>query len=398
VSWKTVELGDICDISNGSTPLRTNKSFWENGTANWFTIEDIRKYGRVVNQTTQFVTEKALKETSLKIVPVDTVLICCTASVGEYAITKIPLAMNQQFNGLILKTNEVLPEFLYHYCSTIKEKLISVSGSTTINFVAVSKLKKLKLSYPPISIQKNIVEKLDAIYAEIDKALIASEVNAKNAESLFESYLTEVFEKNEDSKNYKLDDVVTRLTNGYVGATKNIYLESGIPYLLARHVKNNVLKFDERTYISEEFNKKNKKSILKKDDVLLVQSGHIGHSAVVPIEHEGHNCHAMIVISTVKDILSGEFLSLYFQSNKMKNLFEDMRTGSTIKHLNCGDVKLLMIPIPSIEKQNKIISEAKKIENLVNSIKNNMTEKMFQLNCLRESILKQAFNGELVKE
>jgi type I restriction enzyme S subunit len=106
----------------------------------------------------------------------------------------------------------------------------------------------------------------------------------------------------------------------------------------------------------------------------------------------------MIVISTIKDILSGEFLSLYFQSNKMKNLFEDMRTGSTIKHLNCGDVKQLLIPIPLIEKQNKIISGAKRIENLVNSINKNMTEKKSQLNCLRESILRQAFNGELIKE
>ena len=110
MSWITLELGEICDITNGSTPLRTNKEFWENGTINWFTIEDIRKFGREITQTTQFITEKALKDTSIKIVPINTVLLCCTASVGEYAIAKIPLTMNQQFNGLILKTDKVLPE------------------------------------------------------------------------------------------------------------------------------------------------------------------------------------------------------------------------------------------------------------------------------------------------
>lgn len=77
--------------------------------------------------------------------------------------------------------------------------------------------------------------------------------------------------------------------NGYVGPTRTIYQESGVPYLLARHVKNNRLVFDGKTFISDEFNRRNKKSMLKAGDVLLVQSGHIGHSAVVTDDHEGHN-------------------------------------------------------------------------------------------------------------
>ena len=259
-------------------------------------------------------------------------------------------------------------------------------------------LKELKINVPPIATQQKIVAKLDAIFAEIDTATAAAEANANNAEALYQSYLTKVFDTNENSKLHKLDDVVTRLTNGYVGATKNIYLDSGVPYLLARHVKSNVLTFDNRTFISQEFNTKNKKSILKKDDVLLVQSGHIGHSAVVPEEHVGHNCHAMIVITTVKEVLSGDFLSLYFQSNKMKNLFEDMRTGSTIKHLNCGDVKLLMIPIPDLDIQIKIIDEAKKIQKNVELIRSNMLSKVNQLKILKQSILQKAFSGELVKD
>lgn len=77
--------------------------------------------------------------------------------------------------------------------------------------------------------------------------------------------------------------------NGYVGPTRTIYQESGVPYLLARHVKNNRLVFDGKTFSSDEFNRRNKKSMLKAGDVLLVQSGHIGHSAVVTDDHEGHN-------------------------------------------------------------------------------------------------------------
>ncbi|MEI6339545.1 MAG: restriction endonuclease subunit S, partial [Verrucomicrobiota bacterium] len=153
----------------------------------------------------------------------------------------------------------------------------------------------------------------------------------------------------------RLGDVVTRLTNGFVGPTRNIYHETGIPYLLARHVRNNNLLFDGRTFITDEFNQKNKKSMLKAGDVLLVQSGHIGHSAVVTEEHEGHNCHAMIVISPVKDAITGPYLSLFFNSPDMQRGFEEIRSGSTVPHLTCGAVKELQIPVPPLAEQQRIV-------------------------------------------
>ena len=153
----------------------------------------------------------------------------------------------------------------------------------------------------------------------------------------------------------RLGDVVKRLTNGYVGPTRDIYLEGGIPYLLARHVKDNELDFDGRTFVSAAFNEKHKKSKLKSGDVLLVQSGHIGHSAVVTDAHEGHNCHAMIVISPVVEKLSGPFLSFYFNSPQTRREFDGIRSGSTVPHLTCGAVKEMRIPVPPLAEQQRIV-------------------------------------------
>src|SRR5450759_4824737 len=104
-NWDTVKLADICDISVGSTPLRSKREFWTDGTVPWFTIDDIRENGRVVYRTKQKITDLAFKKSSVKFLPANTILLCCTASVGEYAITKIPLTTNQQFNGLVIKDN-----------------------------------------------------------------------------------------------------------------------------------------------------------------------------------------------------------------------------------------------------------------------------------------------------
>ena len=95
INWQAKKLGEVCEIVNGSTPLRKNKEFWNNGDVSWFTIEDIREQGRVIKTTRQKITKKALGKTSVRLLPPEAVLLCCTASVGEYAITEISLTTNQ---------------------------------------------------------------------------------------------------------------------------------------------------------------------------------------------------------------------------------------------------------------------------------------------------------------
>ena len=122
--WEIKGLGDVCDIQGGATPKRTESAFWENGSYPWFTIEDIRRQGRIITDTNQKITQLAWEK--LRVFPKDTVLLCCTASIGEYAITKIPLTSNQQFNGLTVKDNKYLnPKYLMHYCATLKNRLLS---------------------------------------------------------------------------------------------------------------------------------------------------------------------------------------------------------------------------------------------------------------------------------
>ncbi|MEM7316742.1 MAG: restriction endonuclease subunit S, partial [Planctomycetota bacterium] len=151
-----------------------------------------------------------------------------------------------------------------------------------------------------------------------------------------------------------LETVVDRLTNGYVGPTRSIYQDEGIPYLLAKHVKNNQLRFDGKTFVSAEFNEKHSKSKLATGDILLVQSGHIGAAAVVPEEHEGHNCHALIVITPKHDRVNSRYLSHFFNSSIGAAQFSRIQTGVTLKHLNCRDVKRLTIPLPPLTEQKRI--------------------------------------------
>ena len=171
--YSSYPLNELCNIFNGSTPSKQEPRYWENGTIPWFTVEDIRKYGRIVERTEKFVTEAGLKETSLKLLPKHSVLLCCTASVGEYAFTEIEVTTNQQFNGLVVNSafvDRLLPKYLFYISSRFKDELVRLSGRTSFNFVSVGTLKTIQIPLPPLEVQKEIVSEIEGYQKVINGA------------------------------------------------------------------------------------------------------------------------------------------------------------------------------------------------------------------------------------
>lgn len=288
-------------------------------------------------------------------------------------------------------------DFLSHLLMTPEFTDYAVLGSARAGMPKVNRehLFAFEFLLPPLAEQQRIVAILDEAFEDIATAKANAEKNLQNAEAIVDSRLDTLLKEPDPSSVHKtLGSVVERLTNGYVGPTRNIYVENGVPYLLARHVRDNRLAFDGRTFIAHDFNQKNRKSILKRDDVLLVQSGHIGHSAVVTAEHEGHNCHAMIVI-TPSIGLTGSYLSLLFNTPKMKRKFEEIRSGSTVPHLTCREVRKLVIPIPTAKVQQEIVEAVNKLRDECVRLQSIHQQKLAALEALKKSLLHEAFSGNL---
>jgi type I restriction enzyme S subunit len=151
--------------------------------------------------------------------------------------------------------------------------------------------------------------------------------------------------------------ISTKITNGYVGPTRDILVEEGVPYIQATHIKHGRVNFNGGYFVTQDWSDAHAKSILAEGDVLIVQTGAgTGDIGLVSLAEVGFNCHALIIVACDKGQLLGPFLASILQSEYGRQKLESIQTGGMHPHLNCGNVKFVEVPVPPQNEQLEIVS------------------------------------------
>lgn len=264
---------------------------------------------------------------------------------------------------------------------------------------------ELEIPLPPLSEQQKIVTKLDAIFLEIDKARAAVEVNIKNAEALFQSYLTEVFKRRgEGWVEKKLSDITTKIGSGATPKGGNqSYKKIGISLIRSMNVYDDGFYYTKLAFIDELQAKNLSNVTVEKEDVLLnITGASVARCCVVPddILPARVNQHVSILRCN-KDLICPRLLQYILISPLNKNLLLNVGEsgGTTRQAITKSQLLKYSISFPeSIESQNKLVKSLSSFYNSTLTIKKSYENKLNNLSTLKQSILQQAFNGELVKE
>lgn len=397
MSWKSVALGDVCSIINGGTPKSEVADYW-GGELNWITPKEMGKLkSREISVTERKITDKGIKNSSAKLLPINSVILSSRAPIGHLAINKSLMATNQGCKGLV-PFEALNYEYLYYFLSYSKQLLNDMGSGATFKELSSSKLATVEIPLPPLSIQKEIVSKLDAIFIEIEKAIVATDANAKNAEALFQSLLSEVLTENKHkNKELTLDDVCDLITCGV--AKRPEYVDSGIPFLSAKNVKKQKIIWNDYQFVSvathSELTKHNKPL---KGDILYTRVGSYGEAAIIDKDCEFSIFVSLTLIKPKTEIVTNKFLVYFLNSAQTKALASRSISGSGVGNLNVGTVRKFIINLPSIKEQGEIVKKLDSIKANCDSLANSYRRKYQSLCLYKESILKKAFNGELIKE
>ena len=308
------------------------------------------------------------------------------------------------YNNNILRTRfikNIDPKFInYQFHSSIgKAKLEKIkSGTTNVAAIYYKSLKDVLLLIPPLNTQKQIVSKLDALFARIDKSIGLLEGNIQHTKDLMASVLDGEFGKLGEKFGKKaLNDICVKITDGSHHSPKAI--EKGYPYVTVKDINNkgeidliNCKKISEMDYAE----------LLKtgcqpqKGDVLLSKDGTVGKVAIVDFEKDWVVLSSLAIIRPNVDILKSEYLSLMLQTPIFQKTAIGLKTGAAIKRIVLRTIKTMEIPAPNLKEQEKAIVKIHDLRKPLNNLITQQSEKLKHLQSLKSSLLDMAFKGDLV--
>ncbi|MGN9112616.1 restriction endonuclease subunit S [Lachnospiraceae bacterium HCP1S3_B8] len=191
----------------------------------------------------------------------------------------------------------------------------------------------------------------------------------------------------DDWEQRKLDDIYGSIGNAFVGTASPYYVESGHFYLESNNIKDGQINHNTEVFINDEFYEKQKDKWLHTGDMVMVQSGHVGHAAVIPEELNNSAAHALIMFRNPKEEIEPYFLNYQYQTLKSKKKIENITTGNTIKHILASEMQQFEVDMPEMAEQKKIAEYFRGLDTLITlhqrkcdetkTLKKYMLQKMF---------------------
>lgn len=160
--YELVKLGEVCEVLIGGTPSRANTSYFQ-GNNLWVSIAEMN--GQVILDTKEKITNEAIKNSNVKLIPKGTTLLSFKLSIGKTALAGKDLYTNEAIAGLIPKNREqIIDKYLLYFFQSKILNLNSIRGNNAFGKSLNSKiLKEIFIPLPPLEVQKQIVAECEKV-------------------------------------------------------------------------------------------------------------------------------------------------------------------------------------------------------------------------------------------
>ena len=383
---KRVKLSDAFDLQMGKTPSRKHLAYWRGGTEPWISIADLSNCGKYIEQTKENITSDAVRESNIKIVPKNTVVMSFKLSIGKAAITKRDMYTNEAIMAFHDRGRyEILTDYLYYFCKG--NNWTSGTNKAVMGLTLNKKtLSEQTMLLPDMPEQEKIVKKLDALQESISNRqhvlMLLDELVRSRFVEMFGDPVTNPF----GFQKMLLKDVA-EIKIGPFGSLlhQDDYVEGQHALVNPSHIRDDTIVPDNKLTVSEERYRELEAYHLRKYDIVLGRRGEMGRAAVV--EENGLLCGTGSLFIRVKRKVNPYFLQKIITYPTFKKYIESKSIGTTMQNLNAKMVSNFEIPIYPLPLQTQFSTFVHQVD----ATKSSVQSQLDSLTTLRAKMMQDFF-------
>lgn len=386
------KLGDIFNLQMGKTPSRANKDYWNNGNNPWVSIADLSGYDKYVGKTKEQITNFAVQESGIKLVPPKTLLMSFKLSVGKTAITNTSVYTNEAIMAFIPTGKYDIYIDYFFYLFSYKDWFIGSNRAVMGATLNKTTLNEIEIIVPPISEQRRIASILDKVTDLITKRRTQLEKLDLLVKSRFVEMFGDPVENNFNWKTNCLKRVTKKIGSGATPkGGKGSYQNEGISLIRSMNVHDSKFEYKDLAHINSMQAEQLNNVIVEKYDVLInITGASVARSCVVPenVLPARVNQHVSI-IRCCDEQLNHIFVNCLFlnESYKRKLLSIGEAGGATRQAITKQQLEDLIVILPPIELQKQFASFVQQTE----TTKSNIQKSLETLETLKKALMQEYF-------
>ncbi|ROS00212.1 type I restriction enzyme S subunit [Sinobacterium caligoides] len=393
MSWPTVKLGDIFDISSSK---RVHQEDWREEGVPFYRAREVvilAKDGVVENNL--FIEEAMYEEYKEKygVPQEDDILVTAVGTLGQtYAVKKDDRFYFKDASVILLrkKTEVNIPYILHALNSVDVQRIIKKSDGATVGTYTISRAKETEIPLPPLAEQKRIAAILD----KADNLRRKRQQAIQLADDFLRAVFLDMFgDPVTNPKGWPIqnvEDVCTDIVDCINKTAKTVDYETPYKMIRTTNVRDYELDLTNCRFAEKDvYEKWVSRLVPEKDDIIFTREAPAGEAAIFNSDEKVFLGQRTMQFRPDQSVLNSCFLLYEMMGGGIKRQMDKMSSGSTVKHLSVPECKKFKVRTPPLEFQNKFKKIRNKILTLQHSESDAEALPMF------DSVSQSAFSGEL---
>lgn len=376
------KISDIFDLQMGKTPSRDEQSFWNSNDYKWIAISDLDEC-KYIENTSEYISSQAVKNTGIKIVPKNTVIMSFKLSIGKVAITKEDMYTNEAIMAFFNKGAVNLElSYLYYLLKSYKWDLLAQRAAKGKSLNKEILNNATLCFHSNIQTQKEIVAVLDKVTSLISMR----KEQLEKLDILVKSKFIEMFgdpvlnPKGWEKK--KLGEVYTIISGTTPDTNEQKYWNGTNLWVTPAELNNEIYINTTARKITDEAIKAKSLKVIPKFSVLLSSRAPIGKLAINTADmycNQGFKC--FINSKVLHSIYT------YFYLLHRVEYIQSLGRGATFKEVSKEIVANIEIQVPPLDLQNQFSEFVEQVEKNREKIKSSLN----QLETLYSALMQEYF-------